>query len=121
MAWRILLVGGEKTPRSSADILETAQKCMPAAQRVTIPNAAHGMHRQNADAFDAALLKFSGQASASRRSLFGRQDDLDAPILGAAFRRHVFSHRLELAKGGSGEVERATLIARPAESSQLVG
>lgn len=53
-----LLVGGEKTSPENRNDLDATQKCMPSAKRVTIPNAGHLMHRQNATAFDAALLEF---------------------------------------------------------------
>ena len=54
----VLLVGGEKTTRWNLNNLDAAQKCMPSAERVTIPNAGHVMHRDNSRAFDAALPKF---------------------------------------------------------------
>lgn len=53
-----LLIDGEKTTADNRNDLEAAHKCMPYAKRVTIPNAGHGMHRQNPAGFDAALLKF---------------------------------------------------------------
>ena len=54
----VLLVGGEKTTQDFLNILDTTHKCLPSAKRVLIPNAGHGMHRQNSAAFDAALVKF---------------------------------------------------------------
>lgn len=53
-----LLVEGEKTTPDNRSDLEAANKCMPSAKRAKIPNAGHVMHRQNAAAFDAALLQF---------------------------------------------------------------
>lgn len=54
----VLLVGGEKTTQDFLNILDATHKCLPSAKRVLIPNAGHGMHRQNSAAFDAALVKF---------------------------------------------------------------
>ncbi len=54
----VLLMGGEKSPRRFANILDVAQKCLPSAGRVTIPDAAHQMNRMNPTAFDAALVNF---------------------------------------------------------------
>ena len=54
----VLLMGGEKSPRRLVNVLDATHKCLPSAKRVTIPNAAHPMNRQNPAAFDAALVKF---------------------------------------------------------------
>src|SRR5207245_6619950 len=44
--------------------------------------------------------------TAARSSLLRHQNDLDASILGAAFRRRVVGHRLELAEGGGRKLGR---------------
>jgi esterase len=54
----VLLVAGQKTTRQFVEILDATQKCLPSAERVMIPDASHGMQRDNPGAFDAALLKF---------------------------------------------------------------
>jgi pimeloyl-ACP methyl ester carboxylesterase len=54
----VLLVSGEKSSRRLVNVVDATQKCLPSAKRVTIPNAAHPMNRQNPAAFDAALVKF---------------------------------------------------------------
>jgi pimeloyl-ACP methyl ester carboxylesterase len=55
---RTLLIDGEKTTPDNRSEVEQAHQCLPSAQRVTIPNAGHVMHRQNQAAFDKALLDF---------------------------------------------------------------
>lgn len=54
----VLLIGGEKSSGRLVNVVDATQKCLPSAKRVTIPNAAHPMNRQNPAAFDAALVKF---------------------------------------------------------------
>ena len=56
----VLLVGGEKSTRDFQNILDATHKCLPSAERVVIPNAGHGMHRQNSAAFDAGVLVQAG-------------------------------------------------------------
>jgi esterase len=54
----VLLVGSDKGPRIFASVLNEAEKCLPSASRITIPNAAHPMNRDNPVAFDQALADF---------------------------------------------------------------
>ena len=54
----VMLVVGEKTTRQFMQIVEATHKCIPTAEHVVVANAGHGMHRDNAAAFDAAVLKF---------------------------------------------------------------
>jgi esterase len=58
MTMPVLLVESEKGPGWLKTILNEAAKCLPAANRVTIPNAAHQMNRDNPAAFDQALVEF---------------------------------------------------------------
>lgn len=64
----VLLMGGEKAVGVLTDILNEAQKCLPSAQRVTIPNAAHRMNRDNPAAFNRALVEFFTAMSRRSRS-----------------------------------------------------
>lgn len=54
----VMLANGEKTTRQFIEILDATHKCLPSAQRTTIPGASHGMHLDNPGAVDAMLLKF---------------------------------------------------------------
>jgi esterase len=54
----VLLVGSDKGPPVFANILDEVEKCLPSTARVTIPNAAHPMNRDNPAAFDRALIDF---------------------------------------------------------------
>lgn len=54
----ILLVEGEKSPELFHLITEQLARCAGNAQRVTVPNAGHAMHRSNASFYDAAVSKF---------------------------------------------------------------
>jgi pimeloyl-ACP methyl ester carboxylesterase len=58
MTMPVLLVGSEKGPGLLRTVLNEAEKCLPSATRVTIPNAAHQMNRDNPGAFDQALVEF---------------------------------------------------------------
>ncbi len=58
MIMPVLLVGSEKGPGWLTNVLNEAAKCLPSATRVTIPNAAHQMSRDNPAAFDQALVEF---------------------------------------------------------------
>jgi esterase len=58
LAMPVLLMGGAKSSPRLVGVVDATQKCLPSAKRVTIPNAAHPMNRQNPAAFDAALVKF---------------------------------------------------------------
>jgi pimeloyl-ACP methyl ester carboxylesterase len=57
----VLLVGSEKGPGWLRTVLNEAEKCLPSATRVTIPNAAHLMNRDNPEAFERALVEFLSQ------------------------------------------------------------
>lgn len=54
----VLLITGERTPRRLAATFDATHKCMPLAERATIPAAGHAMHVDNPTAFEAALVKF---------------------------------------------------------------
>jgi pimeloyl-ACP methyl ester carboxylesterase len=54
----VLLMQGEKTSRRRASIVDAAHKCLPSAQRATIPDAGHGMHLMNPAAFEKTLVQF---------------------------------------------------------------
>jgi esterase len=54
----VLLMQGEKTSRRLASIVDATHKCLPSAERATIPNAGHGMHTMNPAAFEKALVQF---------------------------------------------------------------
>lgn len=54
----VLLIGGEKSSRMFGAILDAAQKSLPTARRVTLPNAGHVVSLSNQEAFDRALSEF---------------------------------------------------------------
>ena len=54
----VLLVGGEKSPARYGQILTVIEPCLKQRERVTIPNASHGMHRMNPAAFNGAIAQF---------------------------------------------------------------
>jgi pimeloyl-ACP methyl ester carboxylesterase len=56
----ILPIVGEKSPKRFGETLRAMRLCLPdnMEELITIPNAAHGMNRQNAEAFNAAVLGF---------------------------------------------------------------
>jgi len=54
----VLLLQGEKTPRRYAMVVDATHKCLPSAERATIPDAAHGMHVMNPAAFEKVLVEF---------------------------------------------------------------
>jgi len=54
----VLLVTGEKSPPAYGAMLAALEPCLPLAEKVTIPNAAHGMNRANPEAYNAAVLEF---------------------------------------------------------------
>ncbi len=54
----VLLVESEKGPGWLKTILNETAKCLPAANRVMIPNAAHQMNRDNPEVFNQALERF---------------------------------------------------------------
>ena len=54
----VLLVTGEKSPKRYEFFYNEMRKCKSFDAPVVIPNAAHGMHRQNPEAFNKAVLEF---------------------------------------------------------------
>jgi esterase len=54
----VLLLQGEKTPRRYAMIVDATHKCLPSAERATIPDAGHGMHVMNPAGFEKMLVQF---------------------------------------------------------------
>ena len=54
----ILLIQGERSPRMFGLITEELARALPTAERVAIPDASHGMHGQNPEAYNAAVLAF---------------------------------------------------------------
>jgi pimeloyl-ACP methyl ester carboxylesterase len=53
-----LLIGGALTRPAFVTVLDGLERAIPAAQRVTIPNAGHPMFRENPAAFNHAVLEF---------------------------------------------------------------
>jgi pimeloyl-ACP methyl ester carboxylesterase len=53
----VLLMQGEKTSRRLASIVDATHKCLPSAERATIPDAGHQMHA-NPAAFEKGLVQF---------------------------------------------------------------
>jgi pimeloyl-ACP methyl ester carboxylesterase len=54
----VLLMQGEKTPRRLAGIVDATHKCLPSAERATIPDAGHSMHVMNPVGFQQMLVQF---------------------------------------------------------------
>jgi len=54
----ILLLNGERSPKRFGAMYQVMRKCKDIPEPVVIPNAAHGMHRDNPAAFNAAVLSF---------------------------------------------------------------
>jgi esterase len=54
----VLLTQGEKTSRRLASIVDATHKCLPSAERATIPDAGHGMHLMNPAGFEKVLVQF---------------------------------------------------------------
>ena len=53
----VLLMQGEKSPRF-VSIVDATHRCLPSAERATIPNAGHGMHLMNPAGFEKVLVQF---------------------------------------------------------------
>lgn len=53
-----LLVYGDRSPGFFRSISDRLMSILPSAQRVTIPNASHSMHRDNPDAYNKIVLEF---------------------------------------------------------------
>jgi len=60
----ILLVTGAKSPGLYGMMHAALQQCLRRYQKVTIAQASHGMHRDNPDAFNAAVLTFLANCEA---------------------------------------------------------
>jgi pimeloyl-ACP methyl ester carboxylesterase len=54
----VLLLQGEKTPRRYGRIVDATHKCLPSAERATIPDAGHAMHAMNPAGFEKVLVQF---------------------------------------------------------------
>jgi len=54
----ILLLNGERSPRRYPAMFAAMRKCKELDAPIVIPNAAHGMHRDNPTAFETAILDF---------------------------------------------------------------
>src|SRR5262245_12668619 len=54
----VLLLQGEKTPRRYASIVDATHKCLPSAERATIPEAGHSMHAMNPAGFERCSSSF---------------------------------------------------------------
>ncbi len=54
----VLLVAGEKSPPFFGKILDAVQRCLTRSERVVVPNASHGIPRQNPAGFSEAVLNF---------------------------------------------------------------
>ena len=54
----VLLLQGEKTLRRYAMIVDATHKCLPSAERATIPDAGHAMHAMNPAGFEKMLVQF---------------------------------------------------------------
>jgi esterase len=57
----VLLLQGEKTTRRLASIVDATHKCLPSAERATIPDAGHQMHSMNPAGFEKMLVQFLSQ------------------------------------------------------------
>ena len=53
-----LLVSGEKSPQNFQFLIEELSRCLPSSEKVVIKGASHGMHFQNPEAFNEAVLSF---------------------------------------------------------------
>ena len=54
----VLLLNGERSPRRYPAMFAAMRKCKELDAPIVIPNAAHGMHRDNPTAFETAILDF---------------------------------------------------------------
>jgi pimeloyl-ACP methyl ester carboxylesterase len=57
----VLLMTGEKSPKSFALLYDEMRKCKNFGATTVIPNAAHGIHRMNPKAYNETILAFVGQ------------------------------------------------------------
>ena len=54
----ILLLNGDRSPRRYAEMFAAMRRCRNIPAPIVIPNATHGMNRDNPPAFNAAVLDF---------------------------------------------------------------
>jgi len=54
----VLLMQGGKTSRRLASIVDATHKCLPSAERATIPDAGHSMHAMNPAGFEKVFVQF---------------------------------------------------------------
>jgi pimeloyl-ACP methyl ester carboxylesterase len=54
----VLLLGGAMSPPIFTPILDELERCLPQADRCTIPAASHSLHIENPAAYNAAVLGF---------------------------------------------------------------
>jgi 2-succinyl-6-hydroxy-2,4-cyclohexadiene-1-carboxylate synthase len=57
----VLLVNGGRTQARFVKTTEALKKCLPQAELLTIPNAGHAMHLENAADFNAGVERFLNQ------------------------------------------------------------
>ena len=53
-----LLVTGDKSPLFFTSIINELERCLTNREKVTIPNASHGLEYENPVAFNKAVLAF---------------------------------------------------------------
>ncbi len=53
-----LLVNGEASPQFLYRMTDELERCLPNTERAVIPHASHGMHSQNPQAYNQAVLAF---------------------------------------------------------------
>jgi len=54
----VLLVGGDRSPRVFARLMDHLQALLSRAERIEVPDASHIMHEDNAAAYNQAVLSF---------------------------------------------------------------
>jgi pimeloyl-ACP methyl ester carboxylesterase len=54
----VLLMLGDNSPRRLVSIVDATHKCLPSAERATIPDAGHSMHVMNPAGFQEMLVRF---------------------------------------------------------------
>ena len=62
----VLLMTGEKSPRLYGMMCEVLGACLKLGQGMTLPDAAHGMNRENPEKFNAGVLAFLANCESSR-------------------------------------------------------
>ena len=59
----VLLVTGDRSPRIYGLMHEALALCLKTRHKVTIPQASHGMYRDNPEAFNTAVIDFLGKCT----------------------------------------------------------